>query len=101
MYICIYIYVYVRLCIYDIYYIYYIYTYIYIIYIIYTVNMGLSVSEKFVFPTRFGRGRFEGNLFSFEKHKWLQKILFDAIFLEILHNGVASFLTGVDENYIN
>ena len=63
--------------------------------------MGLSVSEKFVFPTRFGRGRFEGNLFSFEKHKWLQKILSDAIFLEILHNGVASFLTGVDENYIN
>ena len=82
-------------------YILYIYIYIYNIYIIYTVNMGLSVSEKFVFPTRFGRGRFEGNLFSFEKHKWLQKILFDAIFLEILHNGVASFLTGVDENYIN
>ena len=39
--------------------------------------MGLTVSEKSVFPTSFGRGRFQGNLFSFEKHKWLQKILFD------------------------
>ena len=35
--------------------------------------MGLSVSDKSVFPTSFGRGRFQGNLFSFEKHKWLQK----------------------------
>ena len=94
---------YMHVYVYMIYIIYiiYIHIYIYNIYIIYTVNMGLSVSEKFVFPTRFGRCRFEGNLFSFEKHKWLQKILFDAIFLEILHNGVASFLTGVDENYIN
>ena len=31
--------------------------------------MGLTVSEKSVFPTSFGRGRFQGNLFSFEKHK--------------------------------
>ena len=30
-----------------------------------TVNMGLTVSEKSVFPTSFGRGRFQGNLFSF------------------------------------
>ena len=28
--------------------------------------MGLTVSEKSVFPTSFARGRFEGNLFSFE-----------------------------------
>ena len=32
-----------------------------------TVNMRLTVSEKSVFPTSFGRGRFQGNLFSFEK----------------------------------
>ena len=57
--------------------------------------MGLTVSEKSVFPTSFG---FQGNLFSFEKHKWLQKILFDVICLEIRHNGVAFFLTAVDEN---
>ena len=25
--------------------------------------MGLTVSEKSVFPTSFGRGRFQGNLF--------------------------------------
>ena len=45
--------------------------------------MGLIVSEKSVFPTSFGCGCFQGNLFSFEKHKWLQKILFDVICLEI------------------
>ena len=66
IYICIYIYLYIYICI---------YIYIYI-YINCTVNMGLTVSEKSVFPTSFGRGRFQGNLFSFEKHKWLQKILF-------------------------
>ena len=60
--------------------------------------MGLTVSEKSVFPTSFGRGSFQGNLFSFEKHKWLQKILFDVICLEICHNGVAFFLTAVDGN---
>ena len=27
--------------------------------------MGLTVSEKSVFATSFGRGRFQGNLFSF------------------------------------
>ena len=59
--------------------------------------MGLTVSEKSVFPTSFGRGRFQGNLFSFEKQR-LQKILFDVICLEIRHNGVAFFLTAVDEN---
>ena len=32
-----------------------------------TVKMGLKVSEKYVFKTSFGRGRFQGNLFSFEK----------------------------------
>ena len=39
-----------------------------------TVNMELTVSEKSVFPTSFDRGRFQGNLFLFQKHKWLQKI---------------------------
>ena len=39
--------------------------------------MGLIVGEKSTFPTSFGRGRFQGNLFSFEKQKWLQEILFD------------------------
>ena len=62
------------------------------------MNVGLTVSEKSVFPTSFDRGRFQGNLFSFEKRKWLQKILFDVIRLEIRHNGVAFFLTVVDEN---
>ena len=60
--------------------------------------MGLTVSEKSVFPTSFGRGRFQGNLFSFEKYKWLQYDLFDVIYLEIRHNGVAFFLTVIDEN---
>ena len=50
--------------------------------------MGLTVSEKSVFPISF----------PFEKHKWLQKILFDAIGLEIRRNGVTFFLTAVDEN---
>ena len=54
-------------------------------------------SEKSVFPTIFGRDRFQGNLLSFEKQKWLQKILFDVNFLEI-HNGVAFVLTAVDDN---
>ena len=48
--------------------------------------MGLTVNEKSVFPTSFDR-RCQGNLFSFEKHKWLQKILFDVIYLEIRRNG--------------
>ena len=65
---------------------------------IYKLYMRLTVSGKSIFPTGFGRGRFQENLFSFEKHKWLQKILFDVICLEIYHNGVAFFLTAVDEN---
>ena len=68
------------------------------IYINCTVNMGLTVSEKSVFPASFDRGRCQGNLFSFGKHNWLQKILFDVICLEIRYNGVAFFLTAVDEN---
>ena len=60
--------------------------------------MGFTVSEKSVFQTSYGRGRFQVNLFSFEKHKWLQKILFDVICLEIHQNGIAFFLTEVDEN---
>ena len=43
------------------------------------------------------RGRFQGNLFSFEKGKWLQKISFDDRCLQIRHTGVAFFLTEVDE----
>ena len=39
--------------------------------------MGLVVCETSVFPTNFGLDRFQGNLYSFEKRKWLQKILFD------------------------
>ena len=60
--------------------------------------MGLTVSEKSVFPTSFSRRRFQGNLFSFEKHKWLQNIFFDVICLQIRHNGLAFFLTALDEN---
>ena len=60
--------------------------------------MGLIVSEKSVFPTSFGRGCFQGNLFSFEKHNLLQKISFDVICLVIRHNGVTFFLTPVDKN---
>ena len=48
-----------------------------------TVNVGFTVSEKSVFPTSLGHDRFQWNLFSFEKHKWLQNILFDVICLEI------------------
>ena len=33
--------------------------------------MELTVSEKSGFPTSFSRGCFQGNLFSFAKHKWL------------------------------
>ena len=43
--------------------------------------MGLTVSEKSIFPTTLGRGRFQGNLFSFGKHKWSYKTLFDVICL--------------------
>ena len=34
--------------------------------------MGLTVNDKPVLPTSFGDGRFQGNLFSSKKHKWLQ-----------------------------
>ena len=67
------------------------------IYKLYSEYGADVVTEKSVFQTSFGRGRFQGNLFSFEKHKWLQ-ILFEVICLEIRHNGVAFFLTAVDEN---
>ena len=60
--------------------------------------MRLIVSGKSVFPASFVCGRFQGNFFSFEKQKWLQKFLFDVIYLEVRHNGVAFFLTAVDEN---
>ena len=36
-------------------------------YIYCTVKVRLKVSEKSFFPTSFGLGRFQGNLFSFEK----------------------------------
>ena len=38
--------------------------------------MGLTVSGKSVFLSIFGRYRFQENLFSFKKHKTLQKIFF-------------------------
>ena len=98
MYVCFYICVYIYIYIYPSIYLYiYIHTYLEI-YKNCTVNMGLTVSEKSVFPTSFGRGPFQGNLFSFEKHKWVQKTLFDIICLEIRHNCVTFFLTAVDEN---
>ena len=52
--------------------------------------MGLRISERSVFPTSFGHGRFQENLLPFEKRKWLQKILFDVRCLQIRHNDVAS-----------
>ena len=76
----------------------YVCIYAYIIYIIYILYKGLTVSEKSVFPTSFGRGHFQGILLSFEKHKMLQKILFDVICLEIRYNGVAFFLTAIGAN---
>ena len=45
------------------------------VYIYIFMNRGLTVSEKSVLPTSFGCGRFQGNLFLFEKHKWLQKLV--------------------------
>ena len=63
--------------------------------------MGLIASEKFIFPTSFDRRRFQGNLFSIEKHKSLQKILLDVISLKIRHKGVTFFLNAVDENWMN
>ena len=96
MYIYIYIYTYIYTYIYI-----YIYIYIYNLCITCTicitcaVNMSLTVSP---FSASFGRECFQGNLFSFEKHKLLQKILFDVICLQIRHNGVSFFLTVVDEN---
>ena len=63
-----------------------------------TVNIGLTVSEKSVFPTTFGQSSFQRNLFSFGKHMWLHKVLFYVICLQIPHNGVTFFLTAVDEN---
>ena len=63
-----------------------------------TVNMGLIVSDKSVFPTSFSHDCFQGNLFSFEKDNGYRKFLFDMIYLEVCHNGVAFFLTAVNEN---
>ena len=62
--------------------------------------MGFTLSEKSVFPISFGRGRFQGNLFSFYSHleNLFEKILFDVIYLEIRQNGFAFFLTAVAEN---
>ena len=63
------------------------------IYIYCTVNMGLKVSEKFVFLTSFfGCGGFQGNLFSFEK-----QVVTKDLYLEIHHNGFTFFLTAIDE----
>ena len=57
-------------------------------------NIGLRVREKSVFWTSFGRGRFQDSLFSFQNiSSYRRKILFEAIYLYIRHNGVAFFLT--------
>ena len=64
----VYLYLYVSVSIYLSIYLFiyiYIYTYVYILYIVDIV--WLTVSEKSVFPTSFGHGRFQVNLFSFEK----------------------------------
>ena len=53
----------------------------------------MRFSGKFIFPTSFGRGCFQVNLFSFEKRKWLQKILFDVKCFAVRHNNVTFFLT--------
>ena len=58
IYVYIYTYIYIHTHTYE-----YIYIYIYT-YITFTVDMGLRVSEKSVFPTKFGRGCFQGNLLS-------------------------------------
>ena len=47
---------------------------VFFIYINCKLNIGLRVTDNSVFPTSFGHGRFQGNLFSFEKHDWLQKV---------------------------
>ena len=45
------------------------------LYIISTVNEGLTVNKKSVSQTSLSRGRFQGNLLSFQKHKLLHKII--------------------------
>ena len=68
------------------------------------MNVKLTVREKSIFSTSFARALFSQlvlqpwPLFSFEKHKWFKKILFDVIYLQICHNGATFFLTAVDEN---
>ena len=59
---------------------------------------NIAEKDSSDFSTSFGGDRFHRNLFSFEKHEWLQKFLFDVICLEIRYNGVAFFLTAVYEN---
>ena len=69
------------------------------VYVYCTVNISwLRVTEKSVFPTSFNHGRIQGNLFSFKRRKWLQKVLFDVRCLKIHHNRVAFSLTPIDEN---
>ena len=60
----IYIYIYINKYIYNIYTYIYIYIYIYKLYSKY----GVQSYDKSVFPTSFGRSRFQEKLFSFEKH---------------------------------
>ena len=45
------------------------------LYIISTVNEGLTVNKKSVSQTSLSRGRFQGNLLSFQKRKLLHKII--------------------------
>ena len=60
--------------------------------------MGLTVSEKSVFLTSFDRGRFQRNLFPFEKRKLCHRRFYMTSCLEIRHNGVTFFLSLVDKN---
>ena len=60
--------------------------------------MGVTVSEKSVFPTSFGYANFQGNLFSFEKHKQSQKIYLTSYVWRYITNDINFFLTAVDEN---
>ena len=57
--------------------------------------MELIVSDKSVFTTSFGLKGIYSHLKNISAYR---KFLFDVIYLEVRHNGVAFFLTAVDEN---
>ena len=63
-----------------------------------TVNMELTVSDKSVFPTRFGRVVFKGIYSYFKNISGYRRFLFEIICLDIRHNDGTFFLTAADEN---